>query len=269
MCNRHSEQQKKCIKVIIRKMPLRRLMLITICVVFITTEAVSDENVKKAVGDEVSFRPTNIDPPVSSITWKHKNSSGFVVKAIEWDADDYVFSTPNQRFKGITALDEKTGQITLTYLTVKHSGLYTIDINSKEMQQRFSLEVMERVPKPVIKIKKVKGNPDVVHLICEYSEPIIWRNSSGEILIGSLHHPKGEFITVEFTGNPDNFYTCTLGNGVSTETSDPVYERDLIQDLWGFVIVSVSMVFIMLFLFIPPCHDYCADCCRRRKTSQK
>ncbi|XP_042618763.1 uncharacterized protein LOC109063476 isoform X1 [Cyprinus carpio] len=250
-------------------MPLRCLMLVTICVVLITTEAVSDENVKKAVGEEVSLRPARIDPLVSSIIWKHRNSSGFVVKAIEWDKDDDDgVNIPNQRFKGITTLDEKTGQITITNLTVKHGGLYTIDINNKEQEQRFNLKVMEKVLKPVIKLKKTEGNPDVVYLICEYSETIIWRNSSGEILIGSLHHPKGEFITVKFTGNPDNFYTCTLDNGASTETSDPVYERELFKDFWGFVIASVGMVFIILFLFIPPCHDYCADCCRRHKTSQ-
>ncbi len=63
-----------------------------------------------------------------------------VVKVIEWDVDDGVY-IPNPRFQGITTLDEKTGQITITNLTVEHSGLYTIDINSKEQQQRFSLTV--------------------------------------------------------------------------------------------------------------------------------
>lgn len=92
----------------------------------------------------------------------------------------------------------------------------------------------------MIKLKKLKGNPDVVYLICEYNETIIWRNSSGEILIGSLHHPKGEFITVEFTGNPDNFYTCMLENSVSTETSVPVYERDLIQ---GKTVIYLNIIY--------------------------
>ncbi len=94
---------------------------------------------KKAVGETVSFRPDKLGSPVTSITWKQIN--GGVAKAIEWDVDD-GFSIPNQRFKDITTLDEKTGQITITKLTVEHSGLYTIDINSKEQQQRFSLTVM-------------------------------------------------------------------------------------------------------------------------------
>uniref|UniRef100_A0A672KY96 Uncharacterized LOC107576703 n=1 Tax=Sinocyclocheilus grahami TaxID=75366 RepID=A0A672KY96_SINGR len=121
-------------------MSARCLTLVAVCVVFVSTEAVLGEDVKKSVGEEVSFRPDRIDPPVSSIIWKHRNSSGVVVKAIEWDVED-GFNTPNQRFKGITSLNEKTGEITITDLTVEHSGLYTIDINSKEQKHRFNLTV--------------------------------------------------------------------------------------------------------------------------------
>ncbi len=102
------------------------------------------KSVYGVVGGTVSFRPTSINPPVSSITWKHKNSSGVVVKAIEWDADDDSVTILNPRFKDITTLDEKTGQITITNLTVEHSGLYTIDISSKEHEQRFKLEILRK-----------------------------------------------------------------------------------------------------------------------------
>ncbi len=95
---------------------------------------------KKSLGDEVSFRPDKVVPSITSITWKQRNGV-IVVKVIEWDIDDGV-SIPNQRFQGITTLDEKTGQITITNLTVEHSGLYTIDINNREQEHRFSLTVM-------------------------------------------------------------------------------------------------------------------------------
>ncbi len=95
---------------------------------------------KKAVGGTVSFRPAKLVSPLTSFTWKQING-GMVVKVIEWDVDD-GFSIPNPRFQGITTLDEKTGQITITNLQVEHSGLYSIDINSKEQKQRFSLTVM-------------------------------------------------------------------------------------------------------------------------------
>ncbi|XP_067258729.1 CD48 antigen-like [Chanodichthys erythropterus] len=223
-------------------MSLRSLLLVSI-IVFISTEAVSGEDVKKEVGDQVSFRPDNSLPlSVTSIIWKHINTDGITVKAIEWDEGETLVSNP--RFKNITTVDEKTGQITITNLKVEHSGVYTIDINSKEQQQRFTLTVMERVPKPVIKIEKIKDNLDVVNLICEYSETIIWKNSAGETLTGSELHLKGETLEVKNEGNPVNFYTCTLKNAVSEETSDPLNERDL---------------------FIGYCADYC---CERHKTSR-
>ncbi|KAF4119128.1 uncharacterized protein LOC131550574 [Onychostoma macrolepis] len=196
-----------------------------ICAVFIITGAVSGEDVKKAVGGTVSFSPDTLESPVTSITWKHVSLA--TVKAIEWDVDDGVI-IPNQRFKDITTLDEKTGQITITNLKVEHSGDYTIDINSKEQGQRFSLEVMEEVPKPNITVEE-SGNPDVVYLRCEFSGMIIWTNSAGETLEGNKNHKPGEFITVKNTRNPENYYTCTLKNAVSDETSDPVYERELFK----------------------------------------
>ncbi|KAK2908493.1 hypothetical protein Q8A67_004330 [Cirrhinus molitorella] len=208
-------------------MSQRCLMLVAICIMVFSTEAFSGEDVWKAVGETVSFRPTNINPPFTSIIWKQRSSSD-VVKVIEWDIDDGI-STPYPRFKDITTLDEKTGQITITNLALMHSGLYTIDINSKEQEQKYTLEVLALVPKPVIKIEK-SSNSEVVYLICEYNEAIIWKNSAGETLKGSKNHLPGEFITVEKQGNPENFYTCTLKNAVSEKTSDPVYERDLFED---------------------------------------
>uniref|UniRef100_A0A672RPU0 Si:ch211-132g1.3 n=1 Tax=Sinocyclocheilus grahami TaxID=75366 RepID=A0A672RPU0_SINGR len=182
------------------------------------------KNVFGEVGGRVCFRPASLNPPVSSIIWKHRNSIGPVVKAIEWDEDG--FNTPNQIFKGITTLDKETGQITITDLNFEHSGLYTIDVNSKEQEQRFNLKVLAALPKPEIKIEKIEINPNAVYLMCEYSETIIWKNSAGETLKGS---PQRELLKVEKQGNPEVFYTCTLKNAVRESTSDPVYERDLFE----------------------------------------
>ncbi len=90
----------------------------------------------------------------------------------------------------------------------------------------FIVSFTEPVPKPVITIEKSK-NHDVVYLKCGYSETIIWKNSAGNTLKGTKNQNPGEFINVTNTRTPGNFYTCTLKNAVSEETSDPVYERDL------------------------------------------
>ncbi|XP_048054108.1 uncharacterized protein si:ch211-132g1.3 [Megalobrama amblycephala] len=227
-------------------MVLLRFLSTVICAVLIATGAVSGEDVKKAVGDQVSFRPDKFIPPVTSIIWKHINTGNIVVKAIEWDEGETLI--PNPRFQNITKVDEKTGQITIINLKVEHSGVYTIDINSKEQQQRFTLTVMEGVPKPEITIEPTE-NPDVEYLRCEYNEKIIWKNSTGHILPGSPISPKGESITVKKNGDPNNFYTCTLNNTVSEKTSDPVYERDLFKGVSGggpwwivFIVIPIAMV---------------------------
>ncbi|XP_073699087.1 uncharacterized protein [Garra rufa] len=214
--------------------------------VFIAQGAVSGqvEKVFGRLGGTVSFGPTKLNPPVTSIIWKQKNINNIVTKAIEWDDDGIAI--PNERFKGITDLNKVTGNITIRDLNFKHDGLYTIDINSKEQEQKFNLEVKAEVLKPEIKTEEIKVNPNAVYLICEYNETIIWKNSAGETLKGSPHSPKGEFIAVEKKGKPENYYTCTLENAVSRKTSDPVYERDLFKDSqpWWiiFIIVPILMV---------------------------
>ncbi len=97
----------------------------------------------------------------------------------------------------------------------------------------FIVSFSERVPKPVITIEK-SSNSDVVYLRCGYSETIIWKNSAGDTLKGTKNHNPGEFITVTNTRNTGNFYTCTLKNDVSEETSDPVYERDMFHGKTAF-----------------------------------
>ncbi|KAK2908491.1 hypothetical protein Q8A67_004328 [Cirrhinus molitorella] len=233
-------------------MSLQRYMAAVTCAVFISTGAVSGQDQIKAVGDEVTFRPTNINPPFTSIIWKHRSGSD-VIKAIEWDIDD-GFSIPNPRFKDITTLDNTTGHINITNLTLIHSGVYTIDINSKEQEKRFTLKVEKPVPKPETEIERI-SNPDVVNLRCRYSETIIWKNAAGKTLNGSKNHLPGEFITVENTRNQTNFYTCTLKNDVSEKTSDRVYERDLFkgEDVKNTADSVPVFIFPQIFLLVIVC----------------
>ncbi|XP_051982200.1 uncharacterized protein LOC127643460 isoform X15 [Xyrauchen texanus] len=226
------------------------------------SKTVTCQDVKRAVGENVKFRPDNIPSPTTSILWKHKDNAGTVVKVIEWepvDGDD----VPNPKFKGIATLDNKTGEITLTGLKLHHSGVYSIEINSKEQQNKFTLTVMEPVPKPEIRIEPT-SNRDVKYLICDADATIIWKNSAGETLSGTpiSGPPKGESITVKNTQNRDNYYTCTLKNDVSEKTSDRVYEKDLFPDPGPStgLIVFLVIFLVLLFLGIVACLLYiCHD----------
>ncbi|XP_021331600.1 uncharacterized protein si:ch211-132g1.3 isoform X3 [Danio rerio] len=212
------------------KMFLLRYSAAALCFVF-ALGAVSGKEVK-AVGDEVSFTPASPITKGASIIWKHISTSGAVTKAIEYDEDGV--NIWNNNFLGITSLDEKTGKITIKNLTFFHTGVYTIDINSKEQTQRFSLTVKERVPKPTITIEK-SADSKAAYLTCKYDESvtmelsIIWKNSTGEIKTLTSNE-RSQSITVHSTGNPKNYYTCTLDNIASRATSDPVTEEQLFEE---------------------------------------
>lgn len=98
----------------------------------------------KAVKSETTFTPVkgSVAPSTTSIIWKHRNNAGIVVKVIEWDRDDGRFEIPNSNFKSHASLDEGTGELTLKNLQLKHTGVYTIDINSKEQRKQFTLTVI-------------------------------------------------------------------------------------------------------------------------------
>ncbi|XP_051982201.1 uncharacterized protein LOC127643460 isoform X16 [Xyrauchen texanus] len=226
------------------------------------SKTVTCQDVKRAVGDDVTFRPDNIPSPTTSILWKHTDNDGIMVKVIEWEPVDGV-DVPNPKFKDIATLDEKTGEITLTGLKLHHSGVYSIEINSKEQQNKFTLTVMEPVPKPEIR-RETSSNHDAKYLICDGDATIIWKNSAGETLSGTpiSGPPKGESITVNNTRNRDNYYTCTLKNDVSEKTSDRVYEKDLFTDPGPStgLIVFLVIFLVLLFLGIVACLLYiCHD----------
>ncbi|XP_051558771.1 uncharacterized protein LOC127443849 isoform X4 [Myxocyprinus asiaticus] len=209
---------------------------------------VSGQDEKKAVGGDITFYPESISSPTKSIIWKHRDTAGTVVKAIEWNNEDGV-EVLNPKFKGITTLNLTSGGVTITNLKFEHTGVYSIEINSKEQAKKFPLTVIERVPKPKIR-REPTGNRDVMYLICEGDARIIWKNSTGETLSGTpiSGPPKGESLTVKNTHNRDNYYTCTLKNEVSEETSDPDYEKDLFAGPTPHIGLILGIVFGLIFV---------------------
>lgn len=98
----------------------------------------------KAVNSETAFTPVSgsVSPSTTSITWKHRDNAGVVVKVVEWDREDDSTEIPNSKFRSHASLDKNTGELTLINLQLKHTGVYTLDINSKEQRKQFSLTVI-------------------------------------------------------------------------------------------------------------------------------
>ncbi|KAK7162278.1 hypothetical protein R3I94_004815 [Phoxinus phoxinus] len=230
--------------------------------ILILCEAVSGDNVMKAVNNDIAFTPVSgsVSPRTTSITWKHRDNAGVVVKVIEWDREEDITDIPNPKFRSHASLDKHTGELTLRYLQLTHTGVYTIDINSKEQRKQFSLTVIEPVHKPYIRKECVLGDIPVCSLSCGDDDgasesTVVWKNSAGETLYGRDRYTRT--LTMTKTGNPEQAYICTLKGAVNEETSDPVYERDLFYDsntvsVIIAIVVSViaGVVFLILLLIL-------------------
>ncbi|XP_077061062.1 uncharacterized protein LOC143714047 isoform X2 [Siphateles boraxobius] len=227
--------------------------------ILILCEAVSGDNVMKAVNSETTFSPVSgsVYPGTTSITWKHRDNAGVVVKVIEWEREDDSTAIPNSKFRSHASLDKRTGELTLRSLQLTHTGVYTLDINSKEQRKQFTLTVIEPSRKPYIKKECVLGDVPKCSLSCDDDGPsestVIWKNSAGETLYRRDRNTR--ILTVTKSSDPENSYTCTLKSAVNEETSDPMYERDLFDDSIAqsniaIIIATVIAVVLLLILFI-------------------
>ncbi|KAK7166788.1 hypothetical protein R3I93_006530 [Phoxinus phoxinus] len=225
--------------------------------ILILCEAVSGDNVMKAVNNDIAFTPVSgsVSPRTTSITWKHRDNAGVVVKVIEWDREEDSTEIPNPKFRSHASLDKHTGELTLRNLQLTHTGVYTIDINSKEQRKQFSLTVIEPVHKPYIRKECVLGDIPVCSLSCGDDDgasesTVVWKFSAGETLYGRDRYTRT--LTVTKTGNPEHSYICTLKGAVNEETSDPVYERDLFDDSNTVLVIAivVSVIAGVVFLIL-------------------
>ncbi|XP_026060765.1 uncharacterized protein LOC113044813 isoform X1 [Carassius auratus] len=220
--------------------------------ILIICESVSGNGVTKAVNSETTFTLVSgsVVPSTTSIIWKHRDNAGAVVKVIEWDREEGRTHIPNPNFQSHATLDETTGNLNLKYLQLKHSGVYTVDINSKEQRKKFTLTVVEPVSKPYITKECLPGDVPECSLSCVGEAPsegsVIWKYWDGKKV--QEKYPNMRTITVTNSSNPDSHYNCTLRNAVSVETSDPVYLKDLFHadSKTGIVIAIIigSIIFI-------------------------
>lgn len=93
------------------------------------------------LGGEVSFKPTPTVSSENTITWKFRSNDGRVIRVIEFDYGEYSHPQ-NPLFKDSAAGDKNTGELTLKNVTKDQSGLYYFEINGKEQEQKFRLQVM-------------------------------------------------------------------------------------------------------------------------------
>uniref|UniRef100_A0A667Z275 Ig-like domain-containing protein n=1 Tax=Myripristis murdjan TaxID=586833 RepID=A0A667Z275_9TELE len=179
-------------------------------------DADSQATLYKKAGDTVmlTLDLSSVTGPITSIVWKHNRNL-----AMEWDGKE---TDSFRNFKERGHLNNSTGVLTITGLTISDSGSYAAEINNRVILET-ELKVIAPVPKPTI---SVLCDTELTYcgLSCDGNttdaEPVtyIWNKDEKKEEAGLLQ-------LYQITKEEDSTYTqfsCTLQNKVSESTSEPV-----------------------------------------------
>ncbi|XP_056587151.1 uncharacterized protein LOC130407859 isoform X2 [Triplophysa dalaica] len=223
------------------------------------------------VGGEVRFKPNPTLSSGTTITWKYMRTVENVIRVIEFDHGESS-SPQNPLFKDNAKADTNTGELTLFNLRKDHNGIYYFELNGKEQEQKFTLNVMEEVPQPELN-KAETSNPDnAIYLECQYDTDITWHCTNKDTVepISVNGQKIGESILFERTKNLDVCCTCTLVNQVSNKTSKPICESEIFSGsnkglVLGLVIPAVVIIItLVVLIFLYMCSDSCHDAVRKK-----
>ncbi|XP_047453239.1 uncharacterized protein LOC125015426 [Mugil cephalus] len=109
-------------------------------------------DVSKKEGDKVVLQPGFVNDIITSITWKHGPH----------DILDWSKGKPEcyGEFKGRCTLNTTTGALTITDLTLKDSGRYTVEVNTKVLRTSINLDISAvSTPPPTPTVNSSCGNP--------------------------------------------------------------------------------------------------------------
>ncbi|XP_035614148.2 uncharacterized protein LOC118372392 isoform X3 [Oncorhynchus keta] len=195
---------------------MSKLKLIRLCFWFYLVRTVVSKDHK--MGGELVLTPdkSTVSDPITSILWKHGKD-----KVAEWDKDFGGLDIYGA-FKERTTLDQTTGELRISGLKKTDSGVYSVEFNSKQLDQTYNIYVIKAVPKPTI---TSSCNPDKTSctLTCEGdttdAEPVIYSWKVGE----RASNVSDKQLSVSKSTNGIK-YTCKLSNAVSSNVSEPVGE---------------------------------------------
>uniref|UniRef100_UPI0037E71EB4 junctional adhesion molecule A-like isoform X2 n=1 Tax=Semicossyphus pulcher TaxID=241346 RepID=UPI0037E71EB4 len=235
------------------------LKTLALFVALLCSTARTDNALYKAKGDEVVLMPTDKAPPFPNIEWKHGND----IAAELYDGKTECF----RQFKGRCTLNDVTGELTITGLTVKDNGLYTLQIDNKYTNTKIQLNVMSPVSKPTI---SKSCNPEMTYcdLTCDGNttdaEPItyIW-------VAGDSVGPLSRVFKITKDMKEDSF-RCILVNPVSEAHSESItnpFKSSALNWLLISIVINAVLaaaVILLIGLFILKRRKG-GLCCRSRR----
>lgn len=112
---------------------------VDVCFTAVTCSDSGDvETVGATEGASVTLRTClNKINPAAQIKW----GFGTPAALIAWKGNEMSLVNFDKRFKSRLQLDPQTGCLSISNITVTHSGLYTLLINETDVQKRFNVTV--------------------------------------------------------------------------------------------------------------------------------
>ncbi|XP_047211487.1 uncharacterized protein LOC124861644 isoform X7 [Girardinichthys multiradiatus] len=212
---------------------------LVVLVVLIITDVKGANLIYKTVGDSVVLNPGPLSGPISSTTWKHKSDL-----ALEWFGTEIICY---REFKGRCDVDRTSGSLIINNLTLGDSGIYSPEINNKELD-KMDLLVLQPVSKPTVSIQ-CNNEKTFCNLICEAnitaefgSVTYKWKNEDRV-----LSNSKELEIKTEKDGSS---FICELENFVSNASIEAVINPFSSGNNPPPVIVSVVITFLILIVIL-------------------
>ncbi|XP_077083503.1 uncharacterized protein LOC143736738 [Siphateles boraxobius] len=199
--------------------------ILVLCIMCIPQVCGREEHITGYLGQSVVLK-TGADPSwnLTKVQWSIYTNTTFIASLKNGNVTLYSFWTHQGRLK----LDNRTGDLTITNVTMNDSMIYTaalVNFTDGRQSTQVHLTVRERLKEPTIQkmLHSLKDGQCHVALNCtafHQNVNLSWTPDgefNGSYISGNAVN-SSLVLFMSFSGNRDVTFNCTASNGQQTET---------------------------------------------------
>ncbi|XP_056615776.1 SLAM family member 9-like, partial [Triplophysa dalaica] len=195
---------------------------------------------------------THIQRP-DEILWMFEPQGTDIAKIHKQSNSSYIYDD-DERFKGKLQLDDQTGSLTITKISIKNSGLYKLNVrnNKQIIYTKFNVTVYAHLLVPVI-IRNSQCSSEKCVLLCSVMNvthvSLSWYKGNSllsNISVSDLNIRLSLPLEVEYQDT--NTYSCFISNPITNHTQhlDITEHCQLCLDLN--LLISTAVIVVTVFL---------------------
>ncbi|XP_073699669.1 SLAM family member 5-like [Garra rufa] len=196
------------------------------CLCCWSLNGVFGESVSVMEGDSVTLK-TNVTEICEgdNIQWKYGAKNSVIAKMKKRKQKDFTDKDTDGRFENKLKLDNQTGSLTITNITIEYAGYYQLEITGENLTSKaFNVSVYARLPVPVISSNSsqcpLSSNCSLVCSVVNVSDVTLsWYKGNSlmsSISVSDLSISLSLPLEVEYQDK--NTYSCVLNNSISNQT---------------------------------------------------